>query len=151
MSFFAVENPFKKAGARCRQGFGPNGAGRCGELNTVASKNTWVPPVDILETDSAYVFKADVPGMKAGDIHVTRVQEMLVISGERNVGTRPHLLRQERSHGYFCRRLPLPANASREEIKARLSEGVLQITLRKFLAGNLEKDYPVRREISVNA
>ena len=106
--------------------------------------------MDILENNSTYLFKADVPGLKASEVQVVCLGEMLVISGERGPGCGQKFLRQERPQGRFCRRIPLPANAGREQIKARLLEGVLQVSVRKLPTGQAEKDHAERLEITLN-
>ncbi len=150
MSFFAVENPFKKPDRPSFEKIEEPDPDVPNDPDQAEPRNTWVPPVDILENRLAYIFLADLPGLKAGDIRVVRINGMLLISGERNWGNKQRILRQERSHGYFCRRLPLPADASRKDIRAGLSDGVLQITVRKLPSGQAETDPPERLEISVH-
>ena len=114
------------------------------------SRNKWFPAVDILENDSEYLFKLDLPGVKKNQIRVLRDRETLVVSGGRHLTDgKARTLRQERPRGYFLRRLPLADDASRIEIKARLAEGVLQIAVRKVRFGLPEHDYPEQAETSI--
>src|SRR3989338_236334 len=43
----------------------------------------WTPSVDISETDSAYLIKGEIPGVKKEDVKVTIQDGMLTIQGER--------------------------------------------------------------------
>ena len=43
----------------------------------------WVPSADISETDSAYLVKGEIPGVKKEDVKVILQDGMLTIQGER--------------------------------------------------------------------
>lgn len=93
----------------------------------------WFPPVDILEDAEEYLFRIDLPAMKPEETRVVVEGDGLIISGERPtpVLEQKKCLRVERPHGYFERRFALPEDASREEITFVLSEGVLDLRVRK--------------------
>lgn len=93
----------------------------------------WFPPVDILEDTEAYLFRIDLPDVKAEDIQVTVEGAALIISGERPKPEPGNMkyLRTERPHGYFERRFELPADASIEEIDSGFSEFVLELRVPK--------------------
>ena len=94
----------------------------------------WFPPVDILEDTEEYLFKIDLPEVKAENIQVTVEQERIMVSGERPNpwrDDRKHL-RIERPHGYFERRFALPDDASREEISTLFADSVLEVHVRKI-------------------
>ncbi|MFP3913662.1 MAG: Hsp20/alpha crystallin family protein, partial [Actinomycetota bacterium] len=42
----------------------------------------WEPPVDIEETDDAFLVEADVPGVKQDDLDVELVDNQLTVRGE---------------------------------------------------------------------
>jgi HSP20 family protein len=93
----------------------------------------WFPPVDILEDTEEYLFKIDLPDVKAENIQVTVEEDRMVISGERPnpwLADRKHL-RVERPHGHFERRFALPDDASRQEISTLFAENVLEVHVRK--------------------
>jgi len=150
MNIFESKNPFRATDSGAIEVLVPSSRDRSGESDVAGADNRWVPPVDILENRTAYLFKADLPGLKVGEVRVVRISETLVISGHRNLGYRQKPLRSERPHGYFIRRLPLPDNASREQIQASLSDGVLQIVVRKVPFGGREAGYPNDLEVNIN-
>ncbi|KAJ7284287.1 hypothetical protein O6H91_Y340100 [Diphasiastrum complanatum] len=91
--------------------------------------------VDWVETPEAHVFKADLPGLKKEEIKV-QIEDgrTLQISGERKkeeVEKTDKWHRVERSRGSFLRRLRLPENAKVDEVKAKVEDGVLTVTVPK--------------------
>lgn len=91
-------------------------------------------PVDIYETEDAYVFITDCPGLSSKDVHVRVTTDLLQISGERkqkNASTGQHFHRMERSFGTFCRTFRLPAGTDVENVKATCEHGVLTVTVAK--------------------
>ncbi|MBA0790483.1 hypothetical protein Gohar_015129 [Gossypium harknessii] len=91
--------------------------------------------VDWKETPEAYVFKADLPGLKKEEVKV-EVEEgrVLQISGERSKeqeekNDKWH--RVERRSGKFLRRFTLPETAKMDQVKASMENGVLTVTVPK--------------------
>ncbi|KAL9226650.1 hypothetical protein vseg_002437 [Gypsophila vaccaria] len=92
--------------------------------------------IDWRETPEAHVFKADLPGVKKEEVKV-EVEEgsVLQIRGERsreNEEKTDTWHRVERSSGSFLRRFRLPENAKLEEVKAKMEDGVLTVTVPKI-------------------
>ena len=88
----------------------------------------WFPAVDVSDTGEEYLFEFDLPGLKLGDIQISRDDAALYLNGERKTlrfGGRS--LRAERPAGVFVRRLVLPADACGDEIHAILQDGVLEL------------------------
>ncbi|KAK9683424.1 hypothetical protein RND81_10G140100 [Saponaria officinalis] len=91
--------------------------------------------IDWRETPEAHVFKADLPGVKKEEVKV-EVEDgrVLQISGERSREKEEKndtWHRVERSSGSFMRRFRLPENAKLEEVKAKMEDGVLTVTVPK--------------------
>ena len=97
------------------------------------SSRSWVPPVDIYETDQhEVVIKAELPDMKREDISVTFENHVLTLKGERKFNedvARDRFQRLERFHGSFSRSFTLPATVDASQITAAYKDGVLTIRL----------------------
>lgn len=94
----------------------------------------FMPDVDIKETNDAYVFNADLPGIKEKDVQVSLTGNRLTLSGKREEEKREERTNYyafERSYGSFNRSFTLPAGTNPELAKADLKEGVLTITVPK--------------------
>lgn len=108
----------------------------------------WAPSVDISETDSAYLIKGEIPGVKKEDVKVTIQDGMLTIQGERKQekeekGKKFH--RIECSYGSFARSFRVPSDADENSVKAEFKDGMLNITLAKS-----EKAKPKSINVSVS-
>jgi HSP20 family protein len=97
-------------------------------------RTTLTPAVDIQEEKDRFVVHADMPGVAAKDIDVSAEDGMLTIRGTRSTQNRvsdegfEHV---ERVAGTFLRRFTLPETAQAETIKARYTDGVLEIAIPK--------------------
>lgn len=94
----------------------------------------WSPAVDVQETESEYLVKADLPDVKKDDVKVQLQDGMLCVSGERKQekeekGKRFH--RIERACGRFERRLTLPTDVDPTKVAADFTDGVLKVHLPK--------------------
>jgi HSP20 family protein len=97
----------------------------------------WVPRVDIHEEKDRFVVLADVPGVEPKDIDITAENGVLTVRGERRSEKRETdngYERVERVSGTFLRRFTLPEGANTESIKARQTNGVLEVTIPKAAA-----------------
>lgn len=95
---------------------------------------SWVPRVDIHEEKDRFVVLADVPGVDPKDIDITAENGVLTVRGERKVEKRATdngYERIERVAGTFLRRFTLPEGANTEQIKAKQTNGVLEVTIPK--------------------
>jgi HSP20 family protein len=95
---------------------------------------TWVPKVDIIEKPDSWIFKAELPEVKAEDINVTIEEGTLSIRGERKFEEEVkegNFTRFERQYGSFERRFSLPAGIDESSVKADYKNGVLTLTIRK--------------------
>jgi HSP20 family protein len=94
----------------------------------------WVPRVDIHEENDRFVVLADVPGVEPKDISLTAESGVLTIRGERRSERKASengYERLERVTGAFLRRFTLPEGANTEAIRARQTNGVLEVTIPK--------------------
>ncbi len=103
------------------------------EDSTIAT-SAWTPAVDIAEKNDHFLIEADVPGVDPKDIEVSMENGVLTLKGERESEVKEEkegYTRVERSHGSFYRRFSLPESADPENISAKSSKGVLQISVGK--------------------
>lgn len=90
------------------------------------------PRYDFIETPEAYVLVFDLPGVTREQITVTSEGEDLVVAGERlepDWGEDAEVRRSERPFGGFRRALRMPVDVRVDDIRARLEEGILTVTL----------------------
>jgi len=94
----------------------------------------WWPAVDIKETPEEFMVKAELPGMKKENVHVTINDGILTMQGERKQekeekGARFH--RVERSYGSFARSFVLPQHVDETKVVAEFTDGVLNVRMPK--------------------
>lgn len=110
-----------------------------------ALTSSWLPAVDVFEDNDQLTIVAEVPGVRAEDVHISLENNVLTIRGEKKQVVdegNAQVYRYERSYGTFTRSFTLPATIDPEKIKAAYDSGVLTVTLPK-----VEKARP--REIPV--
>ncbi|MBL8951178.1 MAG: Hsp20/alpha crystallin family protein [Myxococcaceae bacterium] len=93
------------------------------------------PAFEVKENATAYVFKADVPGIKDTELDVTVTGNRLTISGHRNEEKEDKndtYYFCERKYGAFSRAYTLPEGADFEHVNAELNAGVLTIAVPKL-------------------
>ncbi|MBZ3906790.1 Hsp20/alpha crystallin family protein [Streptomyces sp. NPDC051773] len=104
----------------------------------------WTPLADVTESDDAFHIEIELPGVKSKDINVDANGQELVVTGEiKEKESKGVLRRSTRRIGSFEYRLRLPGEVDTERINARMSDGVLNITVPKA-----EVAKPRRIEIS---
>jgi len=94
----------------------------------------WAPAIDVQETDTEYLMKADLPEVKKEDVKVDVKDGILTVEGERKQEKdekSKKFHRIERSYGKFVRRLALPTDADDQKIAAEFKEGVLNVHIPK--------------------
>jgi HSP20 family protein len=86
--------------------------------------------VNIHEADDAYILSALVPGLKAEDLNIQVLEDVLRIEGEYKADDNNYLVR-ELPNGSFTRTLRLPSEIDAENVEANIADGVLTLTLPK--------------------
>jgi len=95
---------------------------------------TWVPAVDVWETENELVYAFDLPGIPEDKISVEFDDGSLTISGERERTEKvdnDRFYRYERRYGSFSRTVGLPQGIGENDVKADYHDGVLEITVKK--------------------
>ena len=87
-------------------------------------------PVSIRDDNDAYVLTALVPGLKAEDLTIQVLEDVVSIEGAvpENQG---EFLLQELPTGPFRRELRLPAPLDANSVEAKIADGVLTVRLPK--------------------
>lgn len=86
--------------------------------------------VNVREEDEAYILYALVPGLKAEDLNIQVLENVVSIEGEYKDEETPFLL-NELPRGTFRRSLRMPSEIDSEKVEARIADGVLTLTLPK--------------------
>jgi HSP20 family protein len=93
---------------------------------------TYSLPVDVLETEDAYLLHASVPGIPADKVDVTFEDGVLAITAEaQRDESEGRWLRQERPWGNWARKMELPKEIEPSAIEATFENGVLTVTVPK--------------------
>jgi HSP20 family molecular chaperone IbpA len=110
------------------------------EQNTRPGRS-YVPKVDILESDSGLRLWADLPGVDEGSIEVELVDGVLAIRGRVATEAYENLepLYTEYGVGDFDARFRLSNAIDGERIQAKLKNGVLELELPKVAAAKPRK------------
>lgn len=97
-----------------------------------AGLDAFVPPADVTESDEAYLFELDLPGVDKGDVQVEATGRRLTVRGQRREGERKGILRRRgRVTGAFEYAFGLPAEIDANGVRARLANGVLTLEVPK--------------------
>ncbi|MCA9136072.1 MAG: Hsp20/alpha crystallin family protein [Planctomycetales bacterium] len=118
-------------------------------------------PMDIDESDDAYLVTLDIPGVDADAVAIDVHEDMLTIAGQRGVvkkaddkpntdeaGTPPPSikhLRRERTIGKFERKVQLPLAVEADAVTAEISDGVLVVRLPKADPEKGKRRIPISR------
>ena len=109
-------------------------AGRRRSISTATEALEWAPSVDISETDTEFLVRAELPAVKKEDVHITVDDRTLTISGERRQTTedkKEKMHRVETVYGKFSRSFTLPDNTDTASIRAESKDGVITLHIAK--------------------
>lgn len=102
---------------------------------------SFVPTLELSESESEYVMNAELPGMTENDIQVeVDDQNCLTIRGEKKSETsesRGGREYSERSYGHFTRTVQLPNAVDASKIVANFENGVLELHVPKTAQANV--------------
>lgn len=99
------------------------------------TEGVWTPAFDVKETKEAFLFKADVPGLKEEDLDISITGNRLTVTGKREEEKKEEdekYYSYERSYGSFSRTFTLPEGVDLEHIRAEMKEGVLTLNVPKL-------------------
>ena len=96
----------------------------------VTRRNERALGVNVREEEDAYVLSALVPGLKAEDLNIQVLEDVVRIEGEYKADETEYLM-QELPHGSFHRTLRLPIVIEADQVEAKITDGVLTLRLPK--------------------
>jgi HSP20 family protein len=117
MTYFIAPNPYRMAH-------------RWAHMAGFETSSNFTLSVDVREEEDGYILNALVPGLKADDLNIQVLDDVVTITGEFKADESEYLMR-ELPHGSFRRTLRLPAALDASQAEARITEGVLTLHLAK--------------------
>jgi HSP20 family protein len=102
-----------------------------------SAEGQWQPLVDIYETDATWVIKLELAGVRKDDFSVSVNKGVLTVRGRRQdefEGEWRTYHQAEIHYNAFARSFSLPAGIDEGAIKARYTNGLLTITIKKTAA-----------------
>lgn len=102
----------------------------------------WVPTTDIFANDEDLVIRCELAGVEPDDVEISLSRGVLLIGGERDprpdqLGDVSYYVR-ERRFGPFRRSITLPERTTKDQLRASLENGLLEITV---VGGAADDDY----------
>ena len=101
--------------------------------------------VDVAEKNGAYEVKAELPGVKKEDIHVTVDGAQVTLEAEvkqEKTSNDERVLHTERVFGKATRTFTLPQEVDEAKVQAKIQDGVLELVLPK-------KQAAARKQITI--
>ena len=105
-----------------------------GEFGDRLRGDSWQPDVDVFETETSIVVRAEIAGVRSQDLSVKVDGQVLRIGGIRRApeGSEVRRLhRMEIASGPFERRVSIPVPFERDRVSAQVAEGFLTVRLPK--------------------
>ena len=116
-----------------------------GNLGSIIDQRTsWRPRFEVLNTETTYCIRAELPGMSKKDINIELENNVLTLSGERKWNETDDNNYSEFSYGKFLRSFDLPEDVKENNIKASMKDGILAIQVPR-----LEKVKPEVKKIAI--
>jgi len=95
-----------------------------------ASNYSWNPNFEVLNMDSSYIVRADLPGLTKKDVDIKVTDNIVTISGERKGGDsddKSNYYYSQLSYGSFSKSFSLPEDVLDKDISAKMKDGVLTL------------------------
>jgi HSP20 family protein len=120
MTYFVAPHPYHHARRWARMA----------AFDQPVSDHRYTLSIDLQEKDDNYILRAIVPGLKADDLNIQVLEDVVTIEGEFK-GEENEFLVRELPHGTFRRSLRLPVALDAEKAEAKITDGLLTLTLPK--------------------
>lgn len=99
-----------------------------------SARSGFFPVVDVVETDEAYVLRAELPGVRKEDVKVHLVNNVLTLKGSKineKTEDKAQYLHTERAYGTFERSFTLGTPIQSDSVSAKYTDGVLEVRVAK--------------------
>ena len=93
------------------------------------------PCVDVINRESDFLVKAELPGVEKKDINITLANNMLTLEASMSKEEKEEkaaYCRQEICRGTYKRTIQLPEAVKESEAKATFENGILELTIPKM-------------------
>ncbi|MBN2387675.1 MAG: Hsp20/alpha crystallin family protein [Anaerolineales bacterium] len=117
MSYYITPYPYRQARRMAR-------------MQDCAPSANFALSVNVREQDDEFVISALVPGLKADDLNIQILEDVVSLEGEFKQDEAEYLLR-ELPHGSFRRTLRLSTAVEADKAQAKITDGVLTLHLPK--------------------
>ena len=98
--------------------------------NIAINPNIWKPSFEVLDMDTSYRVRAELPGMDKKDVNIEIQNDVLTISGEKKYNNENlDSNYSEFSYGEFSRSFNLPDDVKGNNIKASMRNGILALEI----------------------
>jgi len=98
------------------------------------------PAHDVIENDNEFIVEMELAGVKKEDISIDTEDGVLTIEAERKKDDKLKYNRKESYVGKYKRSFVLPDNVNAEGIEAKLSDGVLTVSIPKAVNETKKKN-----------
>jgi len=102
---------------------------RMAALNGSSSREHFLN-VNVRDEEDTFVLSALVPGLKADDLNIQVLEDVVRIEGEFEANDEEYLL-HELPSGSFQRTLRMPSEIDADKVEAKITDGVLTLRLPK--------------------
>ena len=104
--------------------------------NNMPKTNATAPAINVLENENEYIVELAAPGLRKEDfdISINNDGDLVIKMEKKNEvkDEKAHYLRREFAYSKYEQTLILPDDVNKDEVGARMSDGVLNITLAKL-------------------
>ena len=119
---------------------------------------TWKPAVELKDTESNVILRAEIPGVEGKDLDIRVTREAVAISGEHRYEKKAQArgyFRTEFRYGKFQRVIALPVAVQNDQVQAEFKDGILTLILpkvtearRQVVKVNLADNTPATPEVT---
>lgn len=104
--------------------------------NNMPKTNATAPAINVLENENEYIVELAAPSLRKEDfdISINNDGDLVIKMEKKNEvkDEKAHYLRREFAYSKYEQTLILPDDVNKDEVGARMSDGVLNITLPKL-------------------